>query len=232
MSPKRPVGKPGQKAQQQPKAKKPKSAPVAEPAAPPITGPFVLGAIAGATPGKWIDLWKERLPAAPLELQPLSFSDQRAVLMAGDVDAAIVRLPLESEGLSVIPLYDETPVVVASVDSHLTAADELTLADLIGEVVIVPADDVLALDVPGAVAPRFAPPADTEQAIATVAAGVGIVIVPMSLARLHQRKDASYRPLRDAPPSSVALAWRTEHTTPAVEAFVGIVRGRTANSSR
>jgi hypothetical protein len=54
----------------------------------------------------------------------------------------------------------------------------------------------------------------------------------MSLARLHHRKDADYRPLRDAPASSVALAWLAGRTTPEVEAFVGIVRGRTPNSSR
>ena len=88
------------------------------------------------------------------------------------------------------------------------------------------------MDVPGAVAASFAPPDDTEQAIAIVAAGVGVVIVPMSLARLHHRKDADHRPLRDGPVSTVALAWPAERTTPAVEAFVGIVRGRTANSSR
>ena len=61
---------------------------------------------------------------------------------------------------------------------------------------------------------------------------MGVVIVPMSLARLHRRKDASYRPLRDGPTSTVALAWPAERTTPAVEAFIGIVRGRTPNSSR
>ena len=79
--------------------------------------------------------------------------------------------------------------------------------------------------------PAFAPPETTGDAIATVAAGVGAVIVPMSLARLHQRRDAASVPLRDGPLSQVALAWRTDRTTPLVEAFVGIVRGRTANSS-
>ena len=85
---------------------------------------------------------------------------------------------------------------------------------------------------PGTVAASFAPPEDTEQAIATVAAGVGIVIVPMSLARLHRRKDAAYRPLRDVPglDGRSRLAGRPHHA--AVEAFVGIVRGRTPNSSR
>ena len=124
-------------------------------------------------------------------------ADQRAALLDDGLDAALVRLPIDPDGLHVIPLYDEVAVVVASADSHLTAADELDLADLAGEVVIVPQDDVLGLDVPGAVAASFAPPEDTEQAIATVAAGVGVVIVPMSLARLHRRKDAAYRPLRD-----------------------------------
>ncbi|GAA5034951.1 LysR family substrate-binding domain-containing protein [Microbacterium fluvii] len=203
-----------------------------EPQPAPLTGTFVLGVVPGATPGKWIDAWQQRHPEAPLELRPFSVADQLAQLRSGEIDAAIVRLPLDREGLHVIPLYDEVPVAVVSVDSHLTAADELTLDDLAGEIVIVPRDDVLAAVIPGAVAPAFTPPVDTAEAIATVAAGVGVIVVPMSLARLHRRKDVDYRPLRGAPTSRVALAWPAEATTPAVEAFVGIVRGRTANSSR
>lgn len=197
-----------------------------------MPGRFVLGAIPGATPGKWIDTWHERMPRTPLELVPVSVADQRRALLDGDVDAAIVRLPMDKDGLHVIPLYEEVPVVVCARDSHLTAADELDIADLDGELLIVPRDDVLGIRVSGTVAPAFDPPADTGEAIATVAAGLGIVIVPMSLARAHSRRDVEYRPLRDGPSSAVALAWPSDRTTPAVDAFVGIVRGRTANSSR
>ena len=197
-----------------------------------FAGPFRLGAIPGATPGKWISAWRDRVPGVRLELLPLEVADQRRALVDGEVDAALVRLPIDRDDLHVIALYDEVPVVVASVDSHLTAADELDLADLAGEVVIVPGDDVLGFDVPGAVAPAFLPPADTAEAIATVATGVGVVVVPMSLARLHHRRDVEHRPLRDAPLSTVALAWVSDRTTAEVEAFIGIVRGRTANSSR
>ena len=193
---------------------------------------FVLGTIPGATPGGWVDAWRERMPQTELALRPIAVSTQRAALLDESLDVALVRLPIERDGLSVITLYDETAVVVAPADSHLTAVDELELDDLAGEILIVPRDDVLGLAVPGTVAPTFAAPEDTEQAIATVAAGVGIVIVPMSLARLHRRKDTAYRPLRGAPVSTVALAWPTQRTTPAVEAFIGIVRGRTPNSSR
>jgi hypothetical protein len=191
---------------------------------------FRLGVVPGATPGKWIDAWKRRMPQVPVELVPIEVADQRAAL--DDLDAALVRLPLADETLHVITLYDEVPVVVASTESHLLAADELTIADLAGEIVMTPTDDPLGpIDIPGALAPSFAP-LPVADAIATAAAGTGIVIVPMSLARLHHRKDADHRPLVDGPTSTVALAWRRDHTTPDVETFIGIVRGRTSNSSR
>lgn len=191
---------------------------------------FRLGVVPGATPGKWIDAWKQRMPHVPLELVHIELADQRAAI--DDLDAALVRLPLTDDALHVIPLYEEVPVVVAAIDSHLLAADELTLADLAGEVVITPSDDALApFEVPGALAPRFAP-LRTADAIATAASGAGVVIVPMSIARVHHRKDAEHRPLADGPGSTVALAWSRDRTTPDVDTFVGIVRGRTANSSR
>lgn len=193
---------------------------------------FRLGAIPGATPGKWIAAWSERMPAVPLELVPLGVADQDAALRDRTVDAALVRLPADDEAFHLIPLYTEIPVAVVPADSHLTAADELDLADLAGEVLIVPADDVLAVDAPGTLPPAFDRPGTTEEAIATVAAGVGVVVVPMSLARLHARRDVATRPVRDAPASTVALAWPRDGDTPDVQTFVGIVRGRTAKSSR
>lgn len=202
-----------------------------EPAPPPEPREFRLGAVPGATPGKWIGVWRERLPHVSLELREITVATQRDAL--DDVDAALVRLPLaSSDDVHVIELYEELPVVVTASDSHLTAAEELTLADLAGEIVIVPADDVLRARIPDAEPPAFAPPADTAEAIATVAAGVGVVIVPMSLARAHQRRDVDYRVLTDGPRSTVALAWLRERTTEDVETFVGIVRGRTPRSSR
>lgn len=191
---------------------------------------FRLGAVPGATPGKWIDAWKQRMPHVPLELVTIRVADQRLAL--DDVDAALVRLPLADDALHIIPLYEETPVVVTSVDSHLLAADELTVADLAGEVVMPLTDDALRWsELPGTTLPSFSA-LSTEEAIATASTGVGIVVVPMSLARAHHRKDVDHRILVDGPTSTVALAWRRDRTTPDVDTFVGIVRGRTANSSR
>lgn len=192
---------------------------------------FRLGAVPGATPGRWIDTWKQRMPHVALELVPIGTDSQRASI--DELDAALIRLPLDDDSLHLVTLYDEIPVVVASAESHLLAVDELDAADLAGEVLITPRDDVLGpLDIPSTLTPKFPPLDSTADAIATAATGVGIVIVPMSLARLHQRKDTGHRPLRGGPISTVALAWPRDRTTADVETFVGIVRGRTANSSR
>jgi DNA-binding transcriptional LysR family regulator len=70
------------------------------------------------------------------------------------------------------------------------------------------------------------------EAIETTAAGTGVVIVPMSVARLHRRKDTVQRPVTDLPPSTIALVWRRDRDDEVCQEFVGVVRGRTARSSR
>jgi DNA-binding transcriptional LysR family regulator len=80
--------------------------------------------------------------------------------------------------------------------------------------------------------PAIERPASTADAIELVAAGVGLLVVPQSLARLHHRADLIYRPLLAAPESQVALSWLENETTDLMEQFIGIVRGRTVNSTR
>jgi hypothetical protein len=58
------------------------------------------------------------------------------------------------------------------------------------------------------------------------------VIVPMSVARLHHRKDLTYRPVTDVAESQIGLAWLSGTSDPRIETFIGIVRGRTERSSR
>jgi DNA-binding transcriptional LysR family regulator len=192
---------------------------------------FELAYVPGVTPGKWVQIWDERRPDVPLRLVPTPADAATGLLRCGDVAAALLRLPIDREGLSVITLYTETTVVVVPRDHLLGAAEDLTVADLVDETVLQPNDDWLDWDSrPGS--PAAHRPDTTGAAIELVAAGIGIVVVPLSLARLHHRRDLIYRPVLDAPISQVALAWPTDATTDLVEEFVGIVRGRTANSSR
>ncbi|MBF4768009.1 LysR family substrate-binding domain-containing protein [Nocardioides agariphilus] len=190
--------------------------------------PFRVGFVTGATPDKWAGVWRERYPREPLELVPVTEADQRALLADGTLDMALVRLPVDRDGLHVIALYDEVPVVVASLDHLVAAADEVTLADLVDEQLVLPHRSGWRPD-----APQLEwPPMSERDAIETVAAGTGIAIVPMSVARLLHRKDVVVRPVTDLSTTTVALAWLVERDDERAQRFVGVVRGRSARSSR
>lgn len=167
----------------------------------------------------------------PLTLIPVPAAEACAVLRDGGADAGFLRLPVDRTDLAAIPLYTETTVVVVPKDHLITAFDEVTAEDLADEIVLHPLDETLEWEHrPGL--PALERPAATADAIELVAAGVGLLVVPQSLARLHHRKDLTYRPVSDAPASRVALSWPQEETTDLVEDFIGIVRGRTVNSTR
>ena len=183
------------------------------------------------TPAKWARTWAQRHPEVPLQLHAVAAADAADALRAGTVDVALLRPPADTSGLAVIPLYEETTVVVVPADHLLTAVDAVTAADLDGEPILVPLDDVVAwAGAPGI--PVEHRPETTRDATELVAAGIGALIVPQSLARLHHRKDLTYRPITDAPTCPVALAVPDGQQPALVEEFIGIVRGRKPSSSR
>jgi DNA-binding transcriptional LysR family regulator len=197
-----------------------------------VTQPsLTLGYVPGGTPAKWARTWAERHSDVRLTLRAVAAADAAAEVRAGTVDVALLRLPADTSALAVIPLYEETTVAVIPTDHLLTAADEITSADLDGEPILLPLDDVVAwADAPGS--PVDHRPETTEDAIELVAAGLGALIVPQSLARLYHRKDLTYRPIADAPTCVVALAFPEGPPSALVEEFTGIVRGRKPSSSR
>lgn len=196
------------------------------------TSVFRLGYVPGVTPGKWARIWAERRPDVPLELVLATTDEAVELIRTGVVDAAVVRLPVDRTGLHTIPLYTETTVAVVPKEHAVSATEEATVADLADAIVLRPHDDTLTWpgDRPGRSAAFV--PATTAEAIELVAAGAGLLIVPQSLARLHHRRDLTYRPLADAPGSGIGLVWPDAENTELMEEFIGIVRGRTVNSSR
>lgn len=197
-----------------------------------MTGSFTLAYVPGVTPGKWARVWQERLPETELTLVQVTVAEAAAKVRAGEADAALLRLPGDRADLHAIPLYTETTVVVFPKDHEFAAADELSLEDLTGHVLWQPLDDTLEWDAQPGQQP-VERPETTADAVEIVAAGVGLLVVPQSLARLHHRKDLKYVPLADAPQSRVALAFPIRDENPElVEHMIGIVRGRTVNSTR
>jgi len=192
---------------------------------------LTIGYVPGGTPAKWARVWAERHPEVPLRLRVVPATDAAVEVRSGTCDVALFRLPTDTSGLAVIPLYEETTVVVVPTDHILTAADAITASDLDGEQTLMPLDDVVGwTGAPGT--PVDHRPETTAQAVELVAAGIGVLVVPQSLARLYHRKDLTYRPIADAPTCAVALAVADGPQSALIEEFIGIVRGRKPGSSR
>ncbi|GAA2371589.1 LysR family transcriptional regulator substrate-binding protein [Dactylosporangium salmoneum] len=192
---------------------------------------FRLTVVPGVVIDKWARTWAQRRPKTALELVPAEAADAPG-LMPERADAGLVRLPVDRDVLHAIPLYTEQTVVIVPRDHVLNAADELTLAEIeeIGDPLLFPHDDVIPWEKPPQTSVER--PETTATAVEWAAAGVGLLVAPQSLARLYHRKDLKYRPVSDAPSSSVALAWPRDAHSDLVEEMIGIVRGRTANSTR
>ena len=191
-------------------------------------GHFRVGFVTGATPDKWARTWRERFARDPLELVPLTEDEQEERIREGTLDVSLVRLPVDRDGLHVIPLYEELPVAVIGTEHLLTLADDVSTADLADEQLVIPersgwtpTADQLAW-----------PPMSVKDAVEVVASGTGIAILPMSVARLHNRKDVTHRVVSDLPSTTIGLAWLIDNEDPWVQRFIGIVRGRSERSSR
>lgn len=191
------------------------------------THPLRLGFVAGTTPDKWVRAWRDQR-RGPLTLLPVTQAEQEPLLRDGSLDMCLVRLPVDRHGLHLVELYDEIAVVVVPRDHFVTAAAEVELADLADEQLVLPHSSGWT---PEAAQLAWSPTGERE-AVEVVAAGGGIALLPMSVARLHQRRDVAIRPVTDLPPTRIGLAWRVERDDEQTQAMVGVVRGRTGRSSR
>lgn len=189
---------------------------------------FTVGYVPGVMPGKWFRRWEERRHKPVLAQQQVRADSWKEALTSGEIKACFVRLNWEDQDpsleqlrqeLRAVALYEELQVAVLDQDHILTVAETLTMDEVASES---SSQDKPHID-------------DAKMAVELTAAGVGPVVLPMSIARLHHRKDVTHRELTDAPTIPVVLVWPqdlSEEDEAAVQQFVGIVRGRSANSGR
>ena len=188
--------------------------------------------------------------AAPAEATEHATIERKDVPETPFAHMSIVRPdrePASSDGEKYhsIRLYEELPVVILPMDHVLTVLDEVPVEELAEEFLLQPASDIPAYEEVSRAwresAGRIVPEGLTDkETIELVAAGVGLYIVPMSIARFYHRKDLTYRPVAGLDTYPVHLVWprapkgepRSEELEALLQDFIGIVRGRTATSDR
>ena len=143
-----------------------------------------------------------------------------------EVDQPARPLPADQSGLQVRALLAEPRVAVLPASHRLAGKDTITIADL--------ADEHLLQD-PGAVPEwrdiatemrtrrRSAPVFRTvEEKLEHVAAGHGIVLLPLSTAVFYTRPGIAYSRVSDIPLNQVCLAWDATRRSRLIQDFAAI----------
>jgi LysR family hydrogen peroxide-inducible transcriptional activator len=199
----------------------------------PLTGPLRLGVIYTIGPYLLPSLVKQLMQAAPQ--MPLILQENFTVkllelLKQGELDAAILALPVPEAGLNITPLYDE-PFVVALPAQHRWAqrpsidADELKNETmlLLGAghcfrdqvLAVCPETSRLSSDIAGI--QRTFEGSSLETIWHMVASGLGITVLPSSATgklRTENSPLALVPFVAPAPERRVVIAWRKSFPRP------------------
>lgn len=216
--------------------------------------PIRLGFTRGAAPSKWAERWRAAANGQRLELVPLerAFGRDDAVLDGDEASCDVVlerSLPGTTPAGTVdggpggrthhaIRLYEEAVALVLPSDHELAELaeihrDELALVRLLDH-----PDHAPEWPTPEPWEDPAWMPADLAAALALVATGLGGVLAPLPLARhlAGKREHAVIRLAEEGgkplPGTAVWATWRVDRDAPDVQQLVGIMRGRTARSSR
>jgi DNA-binding transcriptional LysR family regulator len=201
-----------------------------------IVGVVGSAAYEDAIPGA-LRAFRERYPDVAIALRELPTGEQLAALRDGRIHIGFLRPPAPHDGIVLETVFRE-PLIAALPAAHrLAEAREIAVESLAEEpFVMVSREQGLGLHdlVMGVCAAAGFQPRVTQEAIelqtiiGLVAAGFGLSLVPAAARRL-QRSGVTYVPL--APPGAeveIAAAWPTGEPSPALAAFLGLLRERGA----
>jgi DNA-binding transcriptional LysR family regulator len=172
---------------------------------------FVVGFRAGVIPTPAIAALGELHPDLVVDVKRLEWDDQEVNLLGGDLDIAYVRQPITERGLRLIALYHERRLVALRRDHALAEAEEVWESDIADE------PHLRYLQPPR---PGGTPVRSVEEKLEHVAAGHGIIVLPLSATRHYTRPDVVYVPVVDAEPDQVFLAFVAQRESSLLEDFV------------
>ncbi|MFC5187456.1 LysR family transcriptional regulator [Actinomadura harenae] len=174
-----------------------------------------------------------RHPGLSVELVRTTWEDQVDVIRDGRVDVGYLRPPADLRGLTVRPLFTEPRVVVLPGDHRLAGREGIAAADLADEHLLQNPDAVPEWRDIGVEMRRRNRPAapvfhSVEEKLEHVAAGRGLVILPLSVATFYTRPDIAYVPVEDLAPTAVHLAWDAARRNPLLTEFAEIAASEAA----
>jgi DNA-binding transcriptional LysR family regulator len=173
--------------------------------------------------------WAAAHPGSTLVFVPVG--TPTAGLAEGTADAAVLRRPVADPRLRTAVLGTERRYAAVAADDPLARRRSVSLADLAGRTVAV---DPLTgttteqLWPPPAPGPATRTVRGIDDWLTVVAAGQAVGVSAEATGVQHTRPGVVHRPVRDAPPVEVLLAWWADSPPPHVEDLVALVAGQYA----
>jgi DNA-binding transcriptional LysR family regulator len=173
---------------------------------------------------------RERHPGLTVDVLRTGWHDQTEVLHDGRADVSYLRLPADQNGLTVRPLFTEPRVAVVPLGHRLAGKETIEIADLADEHLLQDPDAVpewrdLATELRTGPPPAPVPVLAVEEKLEHVAAGRGVVVLPLSTARFYTRPDLTFAGITDIPDNRVCLAWLAERRNPLLAEFALLASG-------
>ncbi|WP_263380476.1 LysR family transcriptional regulator [Granulicella paludicola] len=178
---------------------------------------------------------RRKLPQVSLEIRNMRTSVQLQGLRDGTVDIGFVRLPLQHEDLNLRVINREPFAIVLPKSHPLAKRARVRLSDLRDELFVAYGrqwapgffDSIIRLCTDAGFSPNIVQETgEMFTAVALVAAGVGIAILPRAIV-LAQRGDVVFKTLPlSLGVSEIAIATRKDRETPLLRSFLGIATDR------
>jgi DNA-binding transcriptional LysR family regulator len=148
--------------------------------------------------------------AVPVAVRLCGWHEQPRLLRRGEADAALVHEPFDRTGLDAETLAVEPRVAALAAGHPLADRNDLLLADL----------GLRPGDVHRYLGELRGKGRDLAQLLMLVALGDVVPLLPASVAARYPRPGVVYRPVRDAPPAVLAIAWPQQSRSTATAALV------------
>ncbi|MFJ2621254.1 LysR family transcriptional regulator [Glutamicibacter sp. NPDC087344] len=194
---------------------------------------FVSSASYAAIP-EAIRLFRERRPHVELSLRPLTTDEQIEQLLEERLDLGVLRDPVRLPGVDLEEIYTEQLMVALPSGHPLAAEAELSIEQLAGQDFILFPYKYMSgfYSLVHSLFDGHTPPRIVERAIhqetilGLVAAGLGLSILPASVARF-QMPQVTYRALAGHPRTTLYAGTGTQN--PAADVFLQCLREASAS---
>lgn len=173
----------------------------------------VFGEGAGPLTHLILSAFRAQAPSVVIQFVELTMVNQLDAVTSGDVDIALLRLPVADERLDVFPLFAEPRVAAVPAGDELADATTLSVEDLLDRPFAVAADGAPAawrsywsFDAQRGESSRVGGEVrSVAESLAAIAYGGAFDTYPSTAAQMFQHPGVRYVPLTDAEPSSLAI---------------------------